>query len=316
MSRKIIGCDVSKDTIDVFVLRAGKSIKISNNPDGFNQFVELLPDKNQHVCMEATGSYYEAFADYLTGEGYPVSVVNPLKIKAYAEATFTRNKTDKQDAKLIARYCRDHRPPADYKTPTTEEYRTKRLLSHIRQLNKQIVSVKNRIEVAEDEFISEQLGGQLEDLQRYLKTAKKRLAELSSDDTTKLISSIPGIGITTAAVLSFYLRFHSFPTAAKFAAFAGLSPSKYESGTSVRKRDKLSSLGNRTLKSALYMPAVSAYRMGVFKDLVERMKKKGKAGKVIIVAIMRKLACLAFTLWQRQESYKDMTKERIQIKPA
>ena len=94
-----------------------------------------------------------------------------------------------------------------------------------------------------------------------------------------------------------------FKTANKFTAFAGLSPQQRKSGTSVNKKEKLSRYGNRILKTALYMPAVVAYRMGVFKKLTDRLEKKGKSGKVVIVAIMRKLAVLAFNLYTKGQVY-------------
>lgn len=300
-----IGCDISKDSIDVYAYRTGHHFKIRNNEKGYRTFVKNLPDKDKlHICMEATGNYYEQFADYLAAHGYQISVVNPLKIKAYSKAAFSRTKTDKQDAKLIAHYCHDHKPKADYTAPDEQQYRIKRLLSHIKQLNRQKVSLKNRIANSKDEFVTGQLKQQLEETDAYLTQCRQRLAELGQGQTAEHIQSIPGIGAHTASVLLHYLTFHKFETSAQFTAFAGLAPQITQSGSSVRQKDRLSRLGNRTLKAALYMPAVVAYRIGLFKGLAERMKQKGKSGKQIIVAIMRKLACLAFTLWRKQEPYR------------
>lgn len=299
-----IGCDVSKDSIDIYLISTKGHFKISNNEKGFSKFIDKVPDKNSHICMEATGNYYEDFADFLSYQGYQVSVINPLKIKDYVRSKFSRTKTDKQDAKLIAQYCLEHNPKADYKAPTQQQYQAKRLISHIKQLNHQKVSLKNRIQNSKDDFVTEQLKKQLIDTDNYLKACNERLEKLSDNETTNHIDTIPAIGKTTAAVLAHYLTFYRFESANKFVAFAGLAPEKYESGKSVKKRDRLSSLGNRTVKKALYMPAVVAYRIGLFQNLVDRLKKKGKSNKVIIVAIMRKLACLAFTLWQKGEKYQ------------
>ena len=300
-----VGCDISKDTIDIYIIHTDSHFKITNDEKGYRQFIEKLPGKDKmHVCMEATGNYYENFADYLNNQGYSISVVNPLKIQKYAKSRFSRTKTDKQDAKLIAHYCRDHQPKADYKTPTERQYQIKRLISHIKQLNQQKVSLKNRIKSSKDTFVTEQLQHQLRDTDRYLQQCNDRMAELSGDEDTDRIDSIPAIGRTTAAILAHYLTFHQFDTANQFTAFAGLSPERHESGESVRKRDKLSSLGNRTIKTALYMPAVVAYRLGLFKGLAQRLEWKGKSKKLVITAIMRKLACLAFTLWQKKEYYR------------
>lgn len=300
-----IGCDVSKDTIDIYSISKNHYFKITNNEAGYQQFINKLPDKESlHICMEATGNYYENFADYLSQKGYHISVVNPLKIKQYSRARFNRTKTDKQDAKLIAQYCADHNPKPDYQMPTAQQYQIKRLISHIKQLNHQKVSLKNRIKSSKDDFVTAQLQKQLVDTDCYLEECNSRLAHLSDNETTNNIDTIPSIGKTTAAILAYYLTFYRFETENQFTAFVGLCPEKHQSGKSVQKRDRLSSLGNRTLKTALYMPAVVAYRIGLFQNLVDRLKKKGKSNKVIIVAIMRKLACLAFTLWQKQEAYQ------------
>lgn len=300
-----VGCDISKETIDIYNIRTDTYFRIPNNQKGYRQFLDKLPDKeNLHICMEATGNYYEDFADYLNMEGYRVSVVNPLKIQRYAKSKFSRTKTDKQDAKLIAQYCREHQPKADYKMPTERQYQIKRLISHIKQLNQQKVSLKNRIKSSKDIFVTAQLRQQLRDTDRYLQECNARLAELSGNEETDRIDSIPAIGRTTAAILAHYLTFHQFDNVNQFTAFAGLCPERYESGESVRKKDRLSSLGNRTIKTALYMPAVVAYRLGLFRALSDRLERKGKSKKLVIAAIMRKLACLAFTLWQKKEYYR------------
>lgn len=302
---KKIGCDISKDTIDVYILSSSYHFKTSNNETGYKKFIEKLPDKeNLHICMEATGNYYENFADYLSHHGYQISVVNPLKIKEYSRSKFSRTKTDRQDAKIIAQYCEDHKPPANYKAPSEQQYRIKRLIGHIARLKKQQTMLKNQIESTKDADIAGHLHEQLRLVKSQLKHSQNTIAQLNDNEDLRNIDSIPAIGKTTAAILVYYLSFYQFQTANQFTAFAGLCPQKHESGKSVKKRDKTSYLGNRTLKSALYMNAVVAYRIGLYRGLVGRMKDKGKSNKQILVAIMRKLACLAFTLWQKKEAYR------------
>ena len=108
--RNAVGLDISKLTFDAAAIigEIEVSAKFANDPKGFEALKDWL-DKfdcsDLHICMEATGNYYEGVADYIGGF-YKVSVVNPLKISKYAESRFVRTKTDKQDAKLIAEYCR------------------------------------------------------------------------------------------------------------------------------------------------------------------------------------------------------------------
>ena len=107
--RNAVGLDISKLTFDATAIvgNAEYSAKFGNNSKGLDQFSDWLKSLgcgDLHICMEATGNYYEEVADYFA-EYYSVYVVNPLKISKYAESRFKRTKTDKQDSKLIAEYC-------------------------------------------------------------------------------------------------------------------------------------------------------------------------------------------------------------------
>lgn len=301
-----VGSDIAQKTIDIHINdEKGTYLQINNNETGFKKLLSKLPE-NSIVCMEATGHYYERFADYLYHHGVKVKVVNPLKIKWYAKSEFKRTKTDKQDAKLIADYCEEKSHKLhDYQAPTPEQYKIKRLISYLSQLVQQKTALKNRLHSSQDDFIKSQINQQIKDVKKYIEAAEQELSALSDNPLTHNLDTIPAIGKTTAAILSYYLTIYQFENKNKFTAFAGLSPEKHQSGESVNQPDKLTSLGNRTLRKALYMPAVVAYRIGLFRRLVQSMQSKGKSGKVIIVAIMRKLAVLAFTLYERNERYNE-----------
>ena len=116
----IVGIDVSKATFDAALL-LGKSVRhaaFSNTEAGFGQFLAWLarhrpdPSAALHACMEATGNWGLELADFLHAQQVRVSVVNPARIKAYGDSELARNKTDKLDAGLIARFCRAHAPSA------------------------------------------------------------------------------------------------------------------------------------------------------------------------------------------------------------
>ena len=116
----IVGIDISKAKFDAALL-LGERIRhavFSNAEAGFQQLLVWLakhrpdPTVPLHACMEATGNWGLELADFLHAQGVRVSVVNPARIKAYGESELTRNKTDKLDAALIARFCRAHVPPA------------------------------------------------------------------------------------------------------------------------------------------------------------------------------------------------------------
>ena len=105
-----LGIDISKDNFDVAFLKVNQyhTATFSNDTDGFVKLQKWLKkhDANQlHACLEATGRYGEALALFLHEAGYQVSVVNPSRIQAYAASQLRRNKTDKEDAKVIAHFC-------------------------------------------------------------------------------------------------------------------------------------------------------------------------------------------------------------------
>src|SRR5688572_11958332 len=111
-----LGIDVAKETLDVALWVEGKALQtgqFSNEIKGFKQLERWLskPAKEAvHACLEATGAYSDEVAHFLVEAGYAVSVVNPARIKGYAQAQMRRNKTDKLDAALIADFVRTQNP--------------------------------------------------------------------------------------------------------------------------------------------------------------------------------------------------------------
>ncbi|EGY51310.1 IS110 family transposase [Neisseria shayeganii] len=308
----ILGCDVSKDKIDLcFLLLENKQhyLQISNNRSGYLKAQAAIEELGiqPHICMEATGVYYEGLADFMVEQGYPVSVVNPLKIKSFAKSRFQRTKTDKQDAKLIAEYCRDLKPKPDYVKPSADQYAMRRAITLFRQLRGDLTGIKNRIKTAKDPFVKTILAKQAEEFKNHIEAVKEQLATLTeqaeSRQAAAKLQTIPGIGQTTASVLAHYLTMYRFDTENKFIAFAGLAPQWQKSGTSVNRKERLSKYGNRILKGELYMPALVAYRFGFFAKFVDRLKAKGKPTKVILVALMRKLAAIAWNLWHNGQDF-------------
>lgn len=311
--RNAVGLDISKLTFDAAAIigEIEVSAKFANDPKGFEALKDWL-DKfdcsDLHICMEATGNYYEGVADYIGGF-YKVSVVNPLKISKYAESRFVRTKTDKQDAKLIAEYCRS--VEAKYlivrKPVGADCYRLRRLSALYAKLVEDCTVQKNRLEVSKDCFVKEICRNVIKCIQKQLKAVKDEITELTKSnryrDEVKRLESIPSVGKLTAAILLNHLVGNEFKTANQFVAFAGLAPRIKDSGTSVRGKRVLTKLGNRKLRAALFMPAMVAYRIKAFPDFIQRLEKKNKPKKVIIVALMRKLAVIAYYLYTKGECY-------------
>ncbi|WP_308026721.1 IS110 family RNA-guided transposase [Neisseria mucosa] len=313
-----IGLDISQKTIDATLKKSDGSayhIKISNDSEGFQKlkaWIKTNRVRKTVIGMEATGIYYEAAADTLS-ETHTVYVINPLKIKNYAESQFSRTKTDKADSNLIAEYTKRHIDKLTAYRKPDNRYLQK-LLSLKNQLKEQQKQIKNRLHSSESETIKtihEDLIQTYQEKIDQAQTAIEAEIDRQEDKNThyRNLQTISGIGKETAAILYAQLTDKNFQTANKFISYIGLSPQIQQSGTSVNKKGKLSRYGHRRLKSALYMPALVAYRTGAFPQLVRNLINAGKHKMIIIVAIMRKLAKLAYYIVKTGKPY-DATRHK------
>lgn len=314
----IIGLDISKDTIDATLHKTNGSIhyiKFKNNDDGLKQFRLWIKGnriRKVYIGMEATGIYYEKAADMLSSY-YTVYVINPLKIKYYGKSRFNRTKTDKADSNLIADYIKRHQDTLiPYQIPKNKALQ--KLINLKNQLQQQQKQIKNRLHSTEEDFIRNIHQDLIDTIQDKMEQVKIAISEQIKKQTDynhyRNLQTIPSIGKDTASVLYAQLTEKHFKTANQFVSYAGLSPAIIQSGTSVRGRGRLSRYGNRRLKSTLYMPALCAYRFNAFPKLINNLKKAGKPKMVIIVAIMRKLAKLAYYIVKTGQPY-DAERHRL-----
>lgn len=314
----IIGLDISKDTIDATLHKTNGSIhyiKFKNNDDGLKQFRLWIKGnriRKAYIGMEATGIYYEKAADMLSSY-YTVYVINPLKIKDYGKSRFNRTKTDKADSNLIADYIKRHQDTLiPYQIPKNKALQ--KLINLKNQLQQHQKQIKNRLHSTEEDFIRNIHQDLIDTIQDKMEQVKIAISEQIKKQTDynhyRNLQTIPSIGKDTASVLYAQLTEKHFKTANQFVSYAGLSPAIIQSGTSVRGRGRLSRYGNRRLKSMLYMPALCAYRFNAFPKLINNLKKAGKPKMVIIVAIMRKLAKLAYYIVKTGQPY-DAERHRL-----
>jgi transposase len=301
-----LGIDISKRTFDACLIREGGKLRhrgFPNSPDGFAQLSAWLTKYKAgqvHACLEATGAYGEALSTYLHEAGHTVSVINPAVIKAYGESRLSRAKTDKADAALLARFCEERRPPAWRPLPA-EVRELQALARRLDSLAEMRQMEANRLEVAGTRAVRESLADHLAYLDREI-AGTQQLIRSHIDNhpglraQRDLLLSIPGIGETTAAkLLSEIMDVKLYGSARQLAAFAGLAPRLHESGSSVKRKARLSKVGAPRLRKALYFPAVVAIRHNPYvKEMSERLKERGKCTMQIIGAAMRKLLHLAY----------------------
>lgn len=314
MTPTFLGIDISKKDFHVVLLkeeRASKPKKFTNNTEGFeslNNWLKKQGVEELHACMEATSIYGDALAEFMYEAGYQVSVVNPARIKGFAKSELLRTKTDSVDAALIARFCAAIKPSLWKPTPP-EVKDLQALLRRLESLTLMYQQEENRLETATVK-VAKLTKAHLE----YIKEQQAEIKKMISDhfdqhphlkQQRELLTSIPGIGEQTAAVLLAEVgRIEDYKNARQLAAYAGLTPCERSSGTSVHGKTRLSCTGNVRLRKALYMPAVVAMRCNpLLKAMTERLLGRGKVKMQVIGALMRKLVHLAFGILKSQKPF-------------
>jgi transposase len=310
----VLGIDIAKAKFEVVLLTAAGKRRRKSCPNtlaGFDELAAWLQRQgvgHVHACLEATGTYGEALATWLHEAGHRVSVVNPAIIEAYARAQLTRSKTDGIDAELLARFTATQQPSAW--TPAPREVRelqalVRRLAAlqemHTQETNRLAAGVTVADVRASIETVLANLAAQITHVKQLIRDHLDRHPGLRQQ--RDLLTTIPGIGETTAAVLIAELFDKRYTSARQAAAFAGLVPRLRESGT-LRGRSRLSKVDPARLRKALYFPALAALRFNpTIRALHQRLGAAGKPKMVIVGAAMRKLIHLAYGVLKSGKQY-------------
>ena len=302
----IVGIDVAKAKLDVALKLPSNKWRtkvVANSAAGCEELRAWLAKHDvtcAHVCMEATGIYWERVAEDLADHGFAVSVMNPARIKASAAAQGVRTKTDVVDAKVIADFCASQ-APALWQAPSKSVRRLRALVGRRDALVELRTQELNRLEVATTEEVRRSIEKVLAHLNEQIAEIERQIAKDVDDDPTlkaqrELLASIPGIGDKTIAMfLSHYGGQLRFDKTRQAVAFAGLDTQQHESGTSVRGKARLSKMGHSGLRRGLYMPAVVAMTKTAWgKAFASRLLAAGKPKKLILGALMRKLVAIAY----------------------
>ena len=302
MEQPILGIDVAKQKLDVALLLNQQTLtrQFDNSSSGFKllqAWLESLHVTRVHACLEATGSDGDAVALFLHESAHLVSVVNPFRIKGDASSKLSRNKTDTADARLIADFCLTQKPEQWF-PPAPEVAELQALTRRIEALEQMLQMEKNRFGSSPPKIKPS--------IKRMMTTLEKEIASLEKNiknhfdqnpdlqEQTKLLQTIPGVGEKTAQLLLSEIEFSRYHSAREVAAFAGVTPKKKASGTSLN-QTRLSKMGNGRLRAKLYFPAlVATTHNNIIKAFALRLKANGKTSLQIICAAMRKLLHLAF----------------------
>lgn len=300
------GIDIGAIELVVVIYKRGKTGKpltFPNDPAGHRAILKLLRKaKVARVCLDATGVYHIDLAVALhDAEEFDVMVVNPKAAKHYAEAIMSRTKTDWVDAAILSEYAQ-HMAFIPWTRPDDATLAIRASARRLAALTKQRTQAKNQLHawkatdttpsfiIQDVELSIKQLDAQIERLREKALTLVAQ--DQSLNEVLELLLSVKGIAEASALQLMGELMVLAPDmTARQWVAMAGLDPRQHQSGSSVNKKSRISKVGNRYLRMALYMPALSAARhdchvRGYYLHLIE---DQGLKKIQAVCAIMRKL---------------------------
>ncbi len=325
-NKELIGIDVSKKVLDVFILGVSYHFIVENSPAGFAKLLETccfkLSCNKDHLffCFEHTGRYSWLLSIFLSESSIVFAKVPAMDIKQ--SRGLIRGKSDKKDAQMIANYAhrrRDELIPTLLHKPEVGQLR--QLLSLRNKLLRHRTAYKNSIKDLQDYFIEgesefirttqerliEQLNGEIDNVEEQIDTIITSMPDW--ENNFKLMQSVKGIGPVVSRYIIIYTEnFTRFTDPKKFACYCGIAPFEYSSGSSIKGKTRLHPCANKQLKSLLNIAAMGAVRLkGEYKTYYERRTEEGKNKMSTLNIIRNKLLFRMFAVVKRQTPYVDLT---------
>ena len=295
-SSDYVGVDVSKQHLDL-AMAGARVFRVPNNPAGMSRLVARLAGlQRPHLVCEATGSSTRLMAREMARPGIAFSAINPRRVRDLARADGQLAKTDAIDAAVILRFaCLMQPEPSPAPDPHTLEMAD--LVRRRRQMVDMLASEKQRREHPETARVRTSIDAHIDFLGTQIAEMDQAIAtQIRSDGAlqhrVELLTTIPGIGQTTAAVLVAEMPELGTIGNKQAAALAGVAPFNRDSGET---RGQAHIAGGRlSVRCALYMATLSAIRANPpIKAFYQRLREQGKPAKLAIVAAMRKLIITA-----------------------
>jgi transposase len=303
-----VGIDVSKDRLDVHVLPSDEAFAVARHGEGLDVLVERLRAlPAELVVLEATGGYETVVAAALAAGGLPLVVVNPRQIRDFARAAGQLAKTDRLDARIIARFAQAMRPEPR-PVPSAAAQALGELVARRRQIVEMIGAENNRRRHLTHKRV-------LRGLERILAELQTQLSEIEReiDDNVRgtpawrekenLLKTVPGIGNTIARTLIAEIPELGTLDRRKIASLAGLAPINRDSGTLTGRRSLAG--GRGPVRAALYMAVMVSIRHKLpLAQTYQRLRDAGKAPKAAITACMRKLITILNAILRDQKPWQ------------
>ena len=302
-----VGIDVSKLQLDVSVGQDGEYWTAANDEKGIRRIVERMRSISPTlIVVESTGGLEFSLVAMLYDAGLPIALVHPGRVREFAKSIGLLAKTDKLDARVLARYAKAARP-APTELPSEAEQQLSALMTRRRQVINMLTAEKNRLLSTRPSL--------RERVQEHIRWLKGELAALDRDiddfiqqtpalkDKQDLMADVPGIGPVTCATLISDLPELGQLNRKQIAALVGVAPFNSDSGPRRRKRRIKGGRGN--VRKALYMATISAIRCNPrIRAFYANLLANGKVKKVAIVACMRKLLTILNAMIRDMEPWR------------
>jgi transposase len=304
-----IGIDVSKKSLDICGGVFKSVERFSNDARGIKKLLKsFMSEQPELVVMEATGGYERLISKSLQLSGIAVSVMNPWQTHNFAKSLGKRAKTDKIDAKMLAKYAEVINP-----SPTVvlsdKDYALKQLVLRRTQLVKQRTQEKNRLQQATSPLVAKSIGKMIKLIKAEIKGIEAQIkASVESDSELSVkaetLQSAKGVGLVSAYSLCTMLPELGHLNRRQIAALVGVAPFNRDSGDKSGQRSIVG--GRADIRTVLYMATLSATRSNKkIKPYYQKLLKQGKKKKVALVACMRKLLVCLNAMLKNNESWKD-----------
>jgi len=291
-----IGIDVGSQFLDAAASDPAPSLprRVANADDGISTLIGALTSlRPALVVLEATGNYHRPLLAALLVAALPVAVANPAQVAAFRASRLGRHKTDRQDAKLLARFAELHHDELRRATPDEPDLaRLRALVGYRDDLVAQITAARNRRHAATWSAATEVvawLEGDLAALEARRAEVEQAMATLMAErPETAVLTTQAGVGLLTAAAVLAYLPPGVLGDAKKAAAYAGVHPRQQQSGAQASSR--LSKQGCPALRRYLYLAAMTAIRWDPeIAQWYHRLRGRGKAAQSALCAVAHKL---------------------------
>ncbi|MEZ5814402.1 MAG: IS110 family transposase [Alphaproteobacteria bacterium] len=294
------GIDVGKDYLDIFIHPIGVQMQIKNDKSAIKALIKRLTEHDiELVALEATSKYHRLTHSMLHDAGIVVAVINPFRSRQFADSLGRLAKTDTIDAKSLALFAQRMNPEPTL-PPDTQCRELRDLQTARRQVLDEICDLKRQLHTTDHPLAVRQIKARIAMGERHKSVLEKEIHTLiaSQPDLKNkfdILTSIPGIGKTTASILLADMAELGQVNAKEIAALAGVAPMNWDSG--IKNGNRMIRGGRKHVRNALYMCSITCIRRSnslglTYKNLVRR----GKNPKVALTAVMRKMIIIANTL--------------------